>query len=67
MRLSGDNGAWNLGIVEYCCPDCKSIFALQSDELSSYNDLIIAWHEKANDGDYFSIFVFEYLAFIAHL
>lgn len=66
-ELSGDNGAWNLGIVEYYCRGCKSIIALQSDELPSYNDLIIAWHEKANDGDYFSRFVFEYLAFIAHL
>ena len=32
-----------------------------------YKDLIKNWHNKASDEDYFSKFVFEYLAFIAHL
>ena len=32
-----------------------------------YKDLINNWHSKASDEDYFSKFVFEYLAFIAHL
>jgi hypothetical protein len=32
-----------------------------------YKDLIMNWHQKASDEDYFSKFVFEYLAFIAHL
>ena len=32
-----------------------------------YKDLIKNWHSKASDEDYFSKFVFEYLAFIAHL
>lgn len=32
-----------------------------------YKQLINNWHVKANDGDYFSRFVFEYLAFIAYL
>ena len=32
-----------------------------------YKDLIRNWHHKASDEDYFSKFVFEYLAFIAHL
>ena len=32
-----------------------------------YLDLIKKWHEKARDEDYFSKFVFEYLAFIAFL
>ncbi len=30
-----------------------------------YNQLINNWHTKASDEDYFSKFVFEYLAFIA--
>ena len=33
----------------------------------NYKDLILNWHNKASDEDYFSKFVFEYLAFIAHL
>lgn len=32
-----------------------------------YRDLIQNWHNKALDQDYFSKFVFEYLAFIAQL
>lgn len=33
----------------------------------NYNQLIRNWHTKASEEDYFSKFVFEYLAFIAHL
>lgn len=33
----------------------------------NYNQLIRVWHAKANEEDYFSKFVFEYLAFIAYL
>ncbi|MDD2753428.1 MAG: hypothetical protein PHT44_02375 [Candidatus Portnoybacteria bacterium] len=33
----------------------------------NYNQLIINWHVKASDDDFFSKFVFEYLAFIAFL
>lgn len=32
-----------------------------------YKDLIKNWHAKASEEDYFAKFVFEYLAFIAHL
>jgi len=32
-----------------------------------YKDLIKNWHTRASDEDYFSKFVFEYLAFIAQL
>lgn len=32
-----------------------------------YPSLIRNWHERAGEEDYFSRFVFEYLAFIAHL
>ena len=66
-ELSGDYGAWGIGIVEYYCPDCDRYFQLISDELKSYDPLIASWHEKAKEGDYFSRFVFEYLAFIALL
>jgi hypothetical protein len=66
-ELSGDNGAWNLGIIEYSCPKCKRIIYLQGDELPSYASLIESWHAKANDDDPFTNFVFEYLAFIAHI
>lgn len=33
----------------------------------SYKELIRNWHTKASEEDYFAKFVFEYLAFIAHL
>ena len=66
-ELSGDYGAWNLGFVEYYCPKCKLNMQLINDELPSYHSLIEAWHEKASEGDTFSRFVFQYLAFIAHI
>lgn len=65
--LSGDNGAWSLGIVEYFCSTCKLYSQVVNDELPSYYPLIEAWHEKATEGDTFSRFVFQYLAFIAHI
>lgn len=65
-ELSGDYGAWNLGIVEYYCQKCKLYSQVVNDELPSYYPLIKAWHEKAAEGDTFSRFVFQYLAFIAH-
>ncbi|MDA8190060.1 MAG: hypothetical protein M0Z68_00930 [Gammaproteobacteria bacterium] len=43
------------------------MFQFITDELKSYNPLIVSWHEKAKDGDFFSRFVFEYLAFVALL
>src|SRR5215213_7648394 len=33
----------------------------------NYDQLIKNWHSKASDEDYFSKFVFEYLAFVAYL
>lgn len=66
-ELSGDYGAWNLGIVEYSCPKCNSVCQVVNDQLPSYYPLIEAWHEKAAQGDTFSRFVFQYLAFIAHI
>lgn len=33
----------------------------------TYEKLIQNWHAKATEEDYFSKFIFEYLAFIAHL
>ncbi|WP_461545255.1 hypothetical protein [Sideroxydans sp.] len=65
--LSGDNGAWNIGIVEYQCLGCMKTIEVISDELKDYRALVIRWHQKAEEGDYFSRFVFEYLAFIAHI
>src|SRR5258706_161841 len=64
-ELSGDHGAWNLGIVEYRCPNCSLCVYVQGDALPNYMDLIAGWHLKAaEEEDYFSRFVFEYLAFI---
>ena len=67
-ELSGDRGGWNLGIVEYHCPRRGHWHQLQYENLPDYADLIFGWHQKSRkEGDYFSRFVFEYLAFIAHL
>jgi len=67
-ELSGDNGAWNLAIVEYECPACKRVYQTIDDQLKDYRDLIFNWHIKATrEEDFFSMYVFEYLAFIAYL
>lgn len=66
-ELSGDNGSWNLGIVEYHCFKCDLVFQIINDELPNYHPLITAWHEKAAEGDTFSRFIFQYLSFIAHI
>lgn len=66
-ELSGDNGAWNMGIVEYSCSNCDLFVQIINDDLPSYYPLIEAWHDKAAEGDTFSRFVFQYLSFIAHV
>jgi hypothetical protein len=66
-ELSGDSGAWNLGIVESRCPKCNLYSQIVNDELPSYYPLIEGWHEKSSEGDTFSRFLFQYLAFIAHI
>jgi len=66
-ELSGDNGAWNLGIIEYQCSRCSLNIEVISDQLPSYNPLIRAWHDKGAEGDCFARFVFQYLSFIAHI
>ncbi|MEW8292732.1 MAG: hypothetical protein AB2672_19625 [Candidatus Thiodiazotropha endolucinida] len=66
-ELSGDNGAWNIGVIEYHCTSCKLYSQIVNDDLPSYYPLITAWHDKAAEGDTFSRFVFQYLAFIAHV
>lgn len=65
---SGDFGTWNIAIIEYRCSFCGLIHEVQEEKLNSYKELISTWHVKADaEKDYFSKFVFEYLAFIAHL
>ncbi len=67
-ELSGDRGVWNTAIIEYHCARCSLWYELQHEELPDYRALIAGWHKKAAEGDDdFSRFVFEYLAFIAHL
>ncbi len=67
-ELSGDHGAWNIAIVEYHCPKCNRWIQVQQEVLPDYKELILGWHQKATEeDDYFSRFVFEYLAFIAHV
>lgn len=67
-ELSGDYESWTVGVVEYQCPNCHRGIEVQQETLPDYKELIYGWHQKAfNEGDYFSRFVFEYLAFIAHL
>jgi len=66
-ELSGDYGSWNVGIIEYYCPSCHTTIQVQNDGIDNFKSLILGWHEKADDGDYFARFVFEYLSFIAHV
>ncbi len=64
---SGDYGDWGIGVVHYECRHCGYAVELVMDYLPSYNDLIIAWHRKAMQGDYFSKYVFECIAFTAYI
>jgi len=66
-EMSGDNGAWNLGIVEYLCSKCNLVVQVVNDQLPNYYPLIRAWHDKAVEGDCFTRFVFQNLSFIAHI
>lgn len=64
---SGDFGAWGVGIVAYHCSRCGYSVDLVLDELPNYDGLIIAWHRKAMQGDYFSKYTFECIAFTAYI
>lgn len=69
---SGDTSEWDYGVVEYECRniDCKKNgmrIGLVTDSVKDYDYLIFMWHEKAEQGDYFSRFMFEYIAFNAYL
>ena len=64
---SGDTSEWDYGVVEYECKQCGSKISEMNDNVKSYDGLIRMWHEKAKQGDYFSRFVFEYIAFNAYL
>jgi len=64
---SGDYGEWAQGVVEYHCNSCGAGMSMASDYLADYDSLIRNWHAKANDNDFFSKYVFEYLAFMAFL
>lgn len=66
-ELSGNYDSWGIGVVEYTCPTCRRTYQLITDDLKDYDPLILHWHDKAKEGDYFSRFVFEYLAFCALL
>jgi hypothetical protein len=56
-----------MSVVEYECRTCGTVIQLIGDDLENYDALILNWHSKARQGDYFSRFVFEYLAFLAYL
>lgn len=58
---------WGEAIVTYYCAKCEVYLEIASENLKNYDSLIMNWHLKAKEGDYFSRFVFEYLAFNALL
>gem|GEM_PF-1555662 len=64
---SGDTSEWDFGVIEYECKQCGSRICEVNENVKSYDGLIWMWHEKARQGDYFSRFVFEYIAFNAYL
>lgn len=64
---SGDTGEWDYGVIEYECTTCGSRIEVIDDNVKDYDGLIRMWHGKAKRGDYFSRFVFEYIAFNAYL
>lgn len=64
---SGDYGEWGQGIVEYQCRACGTSVEITRDYLADYGALIRNWHARTKHGDYFTKFIFEYLAFMAFL
>jgi hypothetical protein len=69
---SGDMSEWDYGVVEYECrnKDCKNFglrIAITTDSVKNYDGLIFYWHAKTKQGDFFSRYFFEYLAFNAYL
>jgi len=64
---SGDTSEWEYGVIEYECKQCGGRIAEVNDNVRDYDGLISMWHEKARQGDYFSRYVFEYIAFNAYL
>ena len=64
---SGDTSEWDYGVIDYECKICGARISELNDNVKSYDGLIHMWHEKAKQGDFFSRFVFEYIAFNAYL
>lgn len=64
---SSDFGAWSIGLVSYQCSRCGYSVDLVFDSLPNYDGLIVAWHRKAMQGDYFSKYAFECIAFTAYV
>lgn len=68
VQETSEHENWQVAVIEYQCRKCDSFVKIQKENLENFSSLILGWHEKANeDSDYFSRFVFEYLAFIAHV
>lgn len=64
---SGDLDEWDYGVIEYQCKTCGSRIQEVNDNVKNYDGLIFMWHKKAEKGDYFSRFIFEYIAFNAYV
>ena len=66
-KLSGDFGEWTEKNVEYECNRCGYRVTIIEDGYRTFEYLISEWHKKTNSGDYFTKYIFEYLAFMAYL
>ncbi len=64
---SGDMSDWDYGVIGYECKICGSRIQEVNDNVKNYDGLIHMWHDKAEQGDYFSRFIFEYIAFNAYV
>jgi hypothetical protein len=64
---SGDTYEWDNGIVEYECKDCNVRISEINESVKEYDGLICMWHEKAKRGDFFSRYIFEFIAFNSYL
>lgn len=54
-EMSGDAGAWSVGVIEYHCARCDAYHQIQEDELTNYKSLIGAGTKRPQSKEIISL------------